>query len=156
MPRKIATADRVDRDELLDFVRPRHRVTLVTLRQDGRPQLSPVTAGVDQEGRVVISTYPRRAKVANLRRDPRAAALIEDGERYAELRGVQLTGEVRVVDDDPEMVVDIWTGLMVKYEAFDAEQAEAFRRVAAAKAPTQVALILEPTQVVSWDHRKLG
>ena len=39
---KIATADRVDRGQLIDFVRPRHRVTLVTTRSDGRPQLSPV------------------------------------------------------------------------------------------------------------------
>ena len=62
MPRNIATTDRVEREELLDFVRPRHRATLVTTRKNGRPQLSPVTCGVDEEGRVVISTYPSRAK----------------------------------------------------------------------------------------------
>ena len=43
----IATADRVDRDALLGFVRPRHKGTLVTLRKDGRPQMSPVGCGVD-------------------------------------------------------------------------------------------------------------
>ena len=69
MPRNLATNDRVERPELLDFVRPRHRAVLVTTRRDGRPQLSPVTCGVDEEGRVVISTYPTRAKVKNLRRD---------------------------------------------------------------------------------------
>jgi hypothetical protein len=53
--RKIATADRVDRQALLEFARPRHRGTLVTFRRDGRPQLSPVTCGVDDEGRVVVS-----------------------------------------------------------------------------------------------------
>ena len=37
MPRKIATTDRVGRDELLEFVRPRHRATLVTQRKDGSP-----------------------------------------------------------------------------------------------------------------------
>jgi PPOX class probable F420-dependent enzyme len=65
----IATADRVDRDALLDFVRPRHKGTLVTLRKDGRPQMSPVSCGVDDQGRVVVSTYPERAKARNLRRD---------------------------------------------------------------------------------------
>ena len=73
---QIATAERVSRDRLLDFVRPRHRLTLVTFRRDGRPQLSPVTGGVDAEGRIVISTYPQRAKAVNLRRDPRASVLV--------------------------------------------------------------------------------
>ena len=62
MARKYATADRVDRDALLEFLRPRHRGLLATTRGDGRPQLSPVTCGVDPEGRIVIATYPRRAK----------------------------------------------------------------------------------------------
>src|SRR5689334_5092409 len=69
MPR-AATADRVDRDALLEFLRPRHRAVLVTRRASGGPQLSPVTFGLDGEGRVVVSTYPQRAKVANTRRDP--------------------------------------------------------------------------------------
>ena len=51
-------------------------VVLTTRRADGSPQLSPVSAGVDGEGRVVISTYPSRAKVANLRRDPAASVLV--------------------------------------------------------------------------------
>jgi PPOX class probable F420-dependent enzyme len=69
MPR-TATAERVDRAALLEFLRPRHRAVLVTRRASAAPQLSPVTCGVDEEGRIVISTYPQRAKVANLRRDP--------------------------------------------------------------------------------------
>ena len=67
---KIATADRVGRDQLMDFVRTRHRVSLVTTRRDGRPQISPVTAGVDSDQRIVVSTYPDRAKAMNLRRNP--------------------------------------------------------------------------------------
>ena len=73
MARTIATATTVDRDGMLEFVRPRHRMVLVTRRRDGRPQLSPVSGGVDAAGRIVISTYPERAKVGNLRRDDRAS-----------------------------------------------------------------------------------
>ena len=58
MSPKIATNTRVERDELLDFVRPRHRMVLITRRQDGTPQASPVTGGVDDSGRIVIATYP--------------------------------------------------------------------------------------------------
>src|SRR5690242_21323397 len=73
---QIATNTRVSRDELLDFVRTRHHLVLVTTRADGRPQLSPVTGGVDAEGRIVISTYPDRAKATNLRKRPAASVLV--------------------------------------------------------------------------------
>ena len=73
---KIATADRVELPELLDFVRPRHQMVLVTTKRDGSPQLSPVSGGVDEEGRIVISTYPDRAKATNLRRTPRASVMV--------------------------------------------------------------------------------
>lgn len=75
MPR-IAAADRVTREELLAFVQDRHHLVLLTTRADGRPQLSPVSGGVDAEGRIVISTYPDRAKAVNLRRNPAASVLV--------------------------------------------------------------------------------
>ena len=68
MSPKIATSDMVGREELLDFVRSRHQVVLITAKQDGVPQVSPVTAGLDKAGRVVIATYPERAKTRNARR----------------------------------------------------------------------------------------
>ncbi|WP_328339680.1 PPOX class F420-dependent oxidoreductase [Micromonospora sp. NBC_00421] len=76
MARSVATTTRVDRDALIEFVRPRHRVLLMTTRADGRPQSSPVACGVDAAGRLVISTYPERAKAANIRRDPRVSACV--------------------------------------------------------------------------------
>src|SRR3984957_9342454 len=69
MPR-FATADRVDLAVLLEFIRPRHRGILITTRSDGRPQSSPVACGVDSDGRIVVSTYPSRAKTRNARRNP--------------------------------------------------------------------------------------
>ena len=55
---KTATADRVDRDTLLEFLRPRSQAVLFTRRRDGRPQLSPVTCGVDAEGPIAIGGFP--------------------------------------------------------------------------------------------------
>ena len=63
-------------EELLDFVRPRHRLLLSTTRRDGRPQISPVSGGVDGSGRVVIATYPARAKTRNVANDPRVSVLV--------------------------------------------------------------------------------
>src|SRR5919202_5030132 len=93
---KAATADRVDRDALLEFLRPRHRAVLVTRRASGGPQLSPVTYGVDAEGRIVVSTYPQRAKVANARRTS-AVSLCVLSEDF-DGPWVQLDGEAEVLD----------------------------------------------------------
>jgi PPOX class probable F420-dependent enzyme len=95
MPR-IATKDRIGRDELLEFVRSRHHLVLVTTRADGRPQLSPVTGGVDSGGRVVISTYPDRAKAVNLRRNPAASVLVLSDEW--DDAWVQVDGAAEVLD----------------------------------------------------------
>jgi PPOX class probable F420-dependent enzyme len=88
---KIATADRVSRAELLDFLRPRHHGLLLTWRADGGPQLSPVSCGVDAEGRIVVSSYPERAKARNLRRDPRASMCVLSAgfnDAYVQVDGV--------------------------------------------------------------------
>ena len=71
---KYMAADRtVDRDELFDFVRDKHRWVLSTTRVDGRPQLSLVTGGLTDDGRLVIATYPERVKAKNAAKDPRVS-----------------------------------------------------------------------------------
>lgn len=76
MPRTIATNTAVGLAELLDFVRPRHHMILLTPRNDGGWQGSPVTAGVDPEGRIVVSTYPERAKATNVARHRKASVVV--------------------------------------------------------------------------------
>jgi PPOX class probable F420-dependent enzyme len=93
---KTATADRVDLETLLEFLRPRHQTVLLTRRREGGVQLSPVTYGVDAEGRIVVSTYPQRAKVANVRRDPTVSLCVLS----ADWNGpwVQVDGQAEVLD----------------------------------------------------------
>lgn len=76
MPRTVATTTTVDLTALLDFVRDRHHFVLATTRADGRPQISPVSGGVDEQGRLVISTYPGRAKAVNAERDTRVSVCV--------------------------------------------------------------------------------
>jgi PPOX class probable F420-dependent enzyme len=94
VPQAIATTTHVDLPAMLNFVRPRHRMILVTRRPDGSPQLSPVTGGVDGDGRVVISTYPERAKVGNLRRDASCSVLVLSDEWNGPWLQVDGTAEV--------------------------------------------------------------
>lgn len=96
MSPSIATNTTVDRDELLAFLRPRHRVVLTTVRSDGGVQSSPVTAGIDPDGRLAVSTYPQRAKVRNLRRRPSASAVVLSDEWNGPW--VQVEGAAEVLD----------------------------------------------------------
>lgn len=96
MARTIATNTDVDLAGLLDFVRPRHHAILLTRRADGSPQGSPVTMGVDPDGRIVISTYPERAKTANARRDPRVSVVVLSDDFGG--AWVQVDGEAEVLD----------------------------------------------------------
>lgn len=106
MPRTIATNTRVTRAELLDFLGSRHNGILVTTRADGAPQLSPVTYGVDPAGRIVVSTYPERAKARNLKKRP-AASFMALGEGFDEA-WVQVDGTAEVLDipESVEPLVD--------------------------------------------------
>ncbi len=96
MARSIATNTRVDLPELLDFVRPRHRFVLITERSDGTPQASPVSGGVDSSGRLVVATYPERAKTRNARRRPWVSVVVLSDEWND--AWVQVDGPCEVLD----------------------------------------------------------
>ena len=96
MARKLATADVVLLPELLDFIRPRHRMVLTTFRAGDSLQSSPVTGGVDGQGRIVVASYPQRAKAANIRRRSRASVVVLSDEFDGPY--VQVDGDAEVVD----------------------------------------------------------
>ncbi len=84
--------------ELVDarhYVRANHHAVLATLRRDGAPQLSPVSAGVDDAGRVVVSTRETAMKTKNLRRDPRAWLCVMSDRFYG--RWVQVEGAASIL-----------------------------------------------------------
>ncbi len=116
---QIATNTAVDLEGLLAFVRPRHRVILVTTRGDGSPQLSPVTAGVDAEGRLVVATYPERAKVANVRRTATASGLVLSEDFNGPW--VQCDGDAEVIDlpDAVEALVDYYRSISGEHPDWD-------------------------------------
>ncbi|MEO6997709.1 MAG: PPOX class F420-dependent oxidoreductase [Terracoccus sp.] len=119
MPRAIATTTAVDRDDMLAFVRPRHHMVLVTSRGDGRPQVSPVTGGVDDQGRIVISTYPERAKTTNARRRPEVSVMVLSDDFGG--AWMQLDGDCEVIDlpDSVEPLVDYFRAISGEHADWD-------------------------------------
>lgn len=141
--------------EVDDLLRASRTLVLVTNGPDGVPDPVPMWFVVDDDGTVWLRTYARSQKVVNLERDPRFAALVEDGERYTELRGVQLSGRVALVDD-VDRICEIVAAFMVKYEGLDPVHVDAVKEAYRAKAPKQRALRLDVERVASWDHAKLA
>jgi PPOX class probable F420-dependent enzyme len=119
MPRTIATNTDVDRENLLEFVRPRHRMVLLTPRADGGWQGSPVTAGVDEQGRIVISTYPERAKAANVKKRGRAAVVVLSDDFNGPW--VQVDGDAELIElpDAVEPLVDYFRAISGEHPDWD-------------------------------------
>jgi len=95
----------MDIEEAREFIRQNHSAVLATYRADGRPQMSPVGAAVDDEGRVVISSRETAYKVKNLRRDPRVSVLVTKANSW---EWVQVDGTAAVLSlpDAMEPLVD--------------------------------------------------
>lgn len=116
---QIATNTSVSRDELLDFIRPRHHAIVITTRADGRPQASPVTCGVDAEGRIVVSTYPERAKTRNARRNPKVSVVFLSDDFGG--AWVQVDGDAEVIDmpEAAEALVDYYRAISGEHPDWD-------------------------------------
>ncbi|GLZ57689.1 MULTISPECIES: PPOX class F420-dependent oxidoreductase [Micromonospora] len=128
MARSIATNTRVDRDGLLDFLRPRHHVLLMTTRADGRPQSSPVSAGIDGQGRLVVSTYPERAKVTNIRRDPRVSACVLSDDWNGPWVQIDGTAEVLDLPEALEPLVEYFRSISGEHPDWDDYRAAMVRQ----------------------------
>jgi PPOX class probable F420-dependent enzyme len=140
-------------DEIRAFLESARTIILTTIGPDGVPD--PVAMWfVVRDGDIWMRTYAKSQKVTNVRRDPRVATLIEDGERYAELRGVQVSGRLEL-SDDIDTICDIAAALLVKYEGLDPQHVPAAKEAYLPTAPKQVAMRLVPERTVSWDHAKL-
>lgn len=126
MARTIATTTDIDRDQLLEFVRPRHQFILVTERADGRPQLSPVSGGVDDSGRIVIASYPGRAKTRNAERRPSASVLVLSQEFNGPWVQVDGDAEVLQMPDAIDGLVEYFRCISGEHPDWD-EYREAMR-----------------------------
>jgi PPOX class probable F420-dependent enzyme len=123
----IATNRHVDREELESFIRPRHQGVLLARKKDGGPQASLVTMGLDSEGRIVVSTYPERAKVHNVRRDPRSSMVVLSDDFGGEWVQVDGTAEVLDLPDALEPLVEYYRVIAGEHPDWD-EYREAMLR----------------------------
>jgi PPOX class probable F420-dependent enzyme len=109
----------VDADEARAFISSNHRAVLATLRADGTPQLVPVTAAVDAEGRVIVSTTEPSVKVRNLRRNPHAALCVMNDGFFGAWAHVEGTVEIVELPEAMELLVDYYRRVSGEHPDWD-------------------------------------
>jgi PPOX class probable F420-dependent enzyme len=127
------------------------KVQLATIGPDGAPHLVTMFYTL-LRGQIAFWTYRSSQKARNLARDPRVTCLVETGDAYFDLRGVQVTGTARCVED-PAGVLEIGRRVAGGMEGVPAGAVEEYVAHAARK---RVGYVVEPTKIISWDHRKLA
>ena len=149
---KRRDAIRMSDDELWDFVESRKSLQVATLGRDGAPHLTTLWFAL-VDGKIAFETYSKSQKIVNLRRDPRVAVLLEDGDEYNQLRGVSMNGRAELVDD-PSQVERYASAVMTRnHPELSPEKVSQASRMLASK---RTAVVFHPEKIVSWDHRKLG
>jgi PPOX class probable F420-dependent enzyme len=117
----------VDLDRARDFLRAHHRAVLATSRSDGRPQLSPVTAAVDADGRALISTRETAIKAKNLARDPRATLCVLNDGFFGEWIVIDGTAEIVHLPGAMDVLVDYYRRVAGEHPDWDSYR-EAMQR----------------------------
>jgi PPOX class probable F420-dependent enzyme len=121
----------MDLDRAREFIRENHRTVMMTRRANGDPQLSPVTCGIDGDGKIVISTREPSIKVKNLRRDPRVSLCVLNDVFFGEWIQVDGTAEIVSLPEAMELLVAYYRSLAGEHPDWDEYRAsmERERRV---------------------------
>lgn len=109
----------MDHDQARTFIRANHRGILLTHHTGGAPQMSPIVAGVDGDGFVVVSSRETAYKVRNLRREPRASLCMFTDGFYGEWLQVDGVADVLSLPEAMEPLVDYYRDLSGEHPDWD-------------------------------------
>jgi len=138
-------------DEVDAFLHERRPMTMCTINHDGSIHAVAMWYGF-LDGQIAVETKAKAQKLRNLRRNATMTCMVEDGDYYEELRGVELVGRAEVVDD-PDQMFALGVSVFERYYGSYNDELKPFVETMLNK---RVVVRLNVDRVVSWDHRKLG
>ena len=139
--------------ELEAYLDEQRILNVATIGPSGHPHLVAMWYAV-RDGKIVFWTFGKSQKILNLRRDPKMTGLVESGDSYNELRGVELVGTGRIVEDADEILA-IGKLVGVRYNG-EGALSDAALPFLEAQAKKRLGVVFEVERTASWDHRKLG
>ena len=102
-----------------DFIRDNHRAVMLTQRRDGRPAMSPITVGLDDDGRAIVSTRETAMKAKHLARDPRVSLCLLNDAFYGQWLQVDGRAELVRLPDAMELLVDYYRRISGEHPDWD-------------------------------------
>ena len=146
---KLAMTD----DEVASYLATQRVLNVATLGPSGHPHLVAMWY-VMMDGRLRFWTPARSQKIANLRRDSRMTGLIESGDTFMELKGLELVGQGRLIEDFDTLFA-IGKEVAERHNGPGAVSPAGLEKIEA-QAHKRVAVEFEIEKIVSWDHTKIG
>jgi PPOX class probable F420-dependent enzyme len=140
-------------EEVDGFLAGRRTMNIATIGVGGYPHLVAMWYGF-LEGKPAFWTFAKSQKIVNLRRDPKITALVEEGDTYDQLQGVELVGTGRIIESR-DAIMEIGRSVAGRYTGPAALTAEALPFLEA-QASKRLGVVIDVERIVSWDHRKLG
>lgn len=145
---------RMTPEEIRRYLDEQRRIIVVTNGPGGMPHPVPMNYGLDDEGRIIITTFRKSQKIANLERDPRATLLVESGGSYHELKSVIAYADAEIVLD-PQRIARNMRRLRSS-EQLTVPEGSLMEEQVRASMEKRAVVLFTPFRYVSWDHSKLG
>ena len=142
---------RMDDAEVDAFLQGRHSMNVASVNHDGTIHLVAMWYGF-LDGKPGFWTYGRSQKILNLERNPQITCLVEAGDVYEELQGVELVGRAEIVTDR-DRLMRIGRSVFERYIGTWSDEMQPYLDKTGAK---RVGVLIDVDRTVSWDHRKLG
>jgi PPOX class probable F420-dependent enzyme len=140
-------------DEIDAFLHEGRTMSFATMNHDSTIHVVAMWYGF-LEGAIAFETKAKSQKVLNLRRNNTITCMVEAGDTYEELRGVELVGKAEIVEvDEPDRIFELGISVFERYQGPYSEEMKPFVEVMLNK---RVVVKVEVDRIVSWDHRKLG
>jgi PPOX class probable F420-dependent enzyme len=141
---------RMSDEEVAEFLRGRHTMNVATINHDGTIHMVAMWYGFVGQA-PAFWTFGKSQKILNLERNPQITCLVETGDTYEELQGVELVGRAELVPGyDGRMAIG--RSVFERYIGQLSDEAQPFLERTGAK---RVGVIVHVDRIVSWDHRKL-
>jgi PPOX class probable F420-dependent enzyme len=142
---------RMTDEEIAEFLRGKHTMSLASINADGSIHLVAMWYGF-LEGEIAFETKAKSQKVQNLRRNPNITCMVETGDTYNELKGVQIIGTAEIFDER-DRLLEMGKSVFERHVGtYTDDMLPAVEMMLNKRVVVKVAV----DRVVSWDHRKLG
>jgi PPOX class probable F420-dependent enzyme len=143
---------KMSQEEIDEFLQGWHTMNCATINHDGTIHLVAMWYGF-LEGCTALETKAKSQKVLNLRRNPQITCLVEEGDSYDQLRGVEMVGHAEIIED-PDRIFEL--GISVFERTTGTKYTEDMRAGVETMINKRVVVKIIVDNYVTWDHRKLG